>query len=105
MLFVVFKFLYVFVTSHKETLREQFLAVSHAHEGADAEAVEVFVEGLPHLCEGSQCLDRLAGLVSLALLPSPGDSEQLVEGKVGQWLCNGGAWPAAIGHCLLIFPD
>ena len=79
---------FVLVSSHKETLREQFLAVGFAHEGADAEAVQVLVEGLPHLCEGSQRLDRLAGLVTLALLPSPGDVKELVQGKVCQWLCH-----------------
>ena len=78
-----------FCTSHKETLREQFLAVCHTHEGADAEAVEVLAEGLPHRGEGCQGLDRLAGLVPLTL-PSPGDVEQLLESKVSKRLSHRG---------------
>ena len=79
----------VFFTSHEEALREQFLAVGHTHEGADAKAVEVLAESLPHLCEGCQGLDRLAGLVALAL-SSPGDIEQLVQSKVCQRLSHRG---------------
>ena len=78
----------------------------HTHEGADAQAVEVPVEGLPHLREGGQLLDRPAGLVSLALLASPGDVEKLVKSKVSQGLRDWGRPRPAIGaDCFLILPD